>query len=180
MERFYDPDLSSNGDSVLQVDDVSLKKLDVKWLRQNIGLVGQEPKLFYGTIAENIGMGKTNATTEEVVTAAKMANAHDFILRIGGYDVNVGIGGGKLSGGQKQRIAIARAIIKNPKILLLDEATSALDNESEKIVQASLDQLLADKGKQRTTIVVAHRLSTIRNCDKILCLKTNQVAIKAA
>eukprot|EP00944_MAST-04C_sp_MAST-4C-sp1_P004448 g4448.t1 len=171
MERFYDPDLNPTGNSILRVDDVSLKKLDVKWLRQNIGLVGQEPKLFYGTIAENIGMGKTNSTSEEVIAAAKMANAHDFILRIGGYDVNVGVGGGKLSGGQKQRIAIARAIIKNPKILLLDEATSALDNESEKIVQASLDELLADKGKQRTTIVVAHRLSTIRNCDKIFVLE---------
>ncbi len=116
-------------------------------------------------------MGKQNATREEIINAAKMANAHDFIQHIGGYDVNVGIGGGKLSGGQKQRVAIARAIIKNPKILLLDEATSALDNESEKIVQASLDSLLAEKDAQRTTIVVAHRLSTIRNCDKIYVLE---------
>ena len=115
-------------------------------------------------------MGKTNSTTRRC-RCGEDGKCTRFILRIGGYDVNVGIGGGKLSGGQKQRIAIARAIIKNPKILLLDEATSALDNESEKIVQASLDQLLADKGKQRTTIVVAHRLSTIRNCDKIFVLE---------
>ncbi len=154
------------------IDGRDIKYLDVKWLRQNVGLVGQEPRLFQGTISENIAMGKTTsiATQEEIEKAAKAANAHDFIMKIGGYDTDVGPGGSKLSGGQKQRIAIARAIIKNPKILLLDEATSALDNESEKIVQASLDNLLADKTQTRTTIIIAHRLSTIRDCDKIFVL----------
>merc|ERR1719164_3992 len=153
------------------IDGVNLRSVDAKWWRENVGLVGQEPRLFYGTIAENIAMGKAGATEEQVKEAAKAANAHDFITAEGGYDRQVGAGGNQLSGGQKQRIAIARAIIKNPKLLLLDEATSALDNESEKIVQASLDKLVADSKSQRTTIIVAHRLSTIRNCDKIYVLE---------
>jgi ATP-binding cassette subfamily B (MDR/TAP) protein 1 len=155
------------------LDGRDMRDLDVKWLRSQVGLVGQEPKLFQGSIFENIAMGKpgTRATKQEVEDAARAANAFDFIMRFEkGFQSDVGPGGSKLSGGQKQRIAIARAIIKNPKILLLDEATSALDNESEKIVQASLDKLLADKGAQRTTIVIAHRLSTIRNADCIYVL----------
>jgi len=163
--------ISTNGRILL--DGRDMKNLDLKWLRSNVGLVGQEPRLFQGTIAENIAMGKTSgdpATQEEIESAARSSNAHDFIMKIGGYQTDVGPGGSKLSGGQKQRVAIARAIIKNPKILLLDEATSALDNESEKIVQASLDALLADKTSTRTTIIIAHRLSTIRDCDQIFVL----------
>ena len=156
------------------LDGINLKDLDVKWLRSQVGLVGQEPRLFFGTIFDNIALGLKNATKENVIQAAKSANAHDFIMECPGqYQYQVGMGGSKLSGGQKQRIAIARAIIKNPKILLLDEATSALDNESEKVVQASLDALLAGKDKTRTTLIVAHRLSTIRNCDKIFVLQND-------
>ena len=138
--------------------------MNVQWLRQQYGLVSQEPILFGGTIADNIRMGKPDATLEEIENAAKAANAHNFIMSFpSGYNTNVGEKGSQLSGGQKQRIAIARAIIKNPKILLLDEATSALDTESEKVVQKALDSVM----QGRTTIIVAHRLSTIRNADQI-------------
>jgi len=161
VERFYDPDEGS-----VTLDGSDLRDLNVGWLRQQIGLVAQEPVLFSGTIAENIGMGKPGATREEVENAAKMSNAHDFIMEFpNGYDTDVGEKGGQLSGGQKQRVAIARAMIKDPAVLLLDEATSALDTQSERIVQAALDDLLTRH--KRTTIVVAHRLSTIRNADKI-------------
>merc|ERR1711871_1614938 len=196
LERFYDPGQkasATNGEEVvvkveggdteeskypteegtIKIDGVDLRTVDAKWWRENVGLVGQEPRLFYGTIAENIAMGKAGATEADVIAAAKAANAHDFIMAGGGYDGQVGAGGNQLSGGQKQRIAIARAIIKNPKLLLLDEATSPLDNESEKIVQASLDKLVADSRGQRTTIVVAHRLSTIKNCDVIFVLEND-------
>ena len=161
VERFYDPD-----SGVVTLDGVNLRDLNVRWLRQQIGLVGQEPVLFSGSIGFNIATGKPGSTSEEVEAAAKMANAHAFIMEFPeGYDTEVGEKGGQLSGGQKQRIAIARAMIKNPSILLLDEATSALDNESEKVVQEALDDLLAKQ--KRTTIVIAHRLSTIRYADKI-------------
>jgi ATP-binding cassette subfamily B (MDR/TAP) protein 1 len=169
VERFYDPD-----DGKVTLDGVDLTKLNVKWLRQQIGLVGQEPVLFGGSIAENIRYGKPGATDEEVVAAAKSANAHVFIEEFPkGYDTDVGEKGGQLSGGQKQRIAIARAIIKNPSILLLDEATSALDTESERVVQKALDDLLAKT--KRTTIVIAHRLSTIRNADKICVVDNGKI-----
>jgi len=169
VERFYDPD-----SGVVRLDGVDLRELNVRWLRQQIGLVGQEPVLFSGTIADNIANGKPGATRAEVEAAAKMANAHDFILGFQqGYETDVGEKGGQLSGGQKQRVAIARAMIKSPSILLLDEATSALDNESEKIVQAALDDLMAKR--KRTTIVIAHRLTTIRHADKIAVVDKGRI-----
>jgi ATP-binding cassette subfamily B (MDR/TAP) protein 1 len=161
VERFYDPTAGT-----VSLDGKDLRKLSLHWLRDNISLVSQEPVLFAGTIGENIAMGKPGATREEIIEAAKMSNAHDFICNFPlGYDTEVGDRGAQISGGQKQRIAIARAILRDPAVLLLDEATSALDNESERVVQESLDRLLAMK--QRTTIVVAHRLTTIRNADLI-------------
>ncbi|KAG8183771.1 hypothetical protein JTE90_002408 [Oedothorax gibbosus] len=160
--RFYDTDQGS-----VLLDENNVKNLNVGWLRDHIGLVSQEPVLFSTTIAENIRYGKRDATQEEIEHSAKAANAHDFIQTLPmKYDTLVGERGTQLSGGQKQRIAIARALIKKPKILLLDEATSALDTMSESVVQAALDK--ASQG--RTTVVVAHRLSTIRNADKIVVL----------
>ena len=169
IERFYDP---ANGSVLL--DGVDIKTLRLSWLRQQIGLVSQEPVLFSGSIMENIAYGKEGASKEEIEAAAKMANAHDFVSSFpDGYNTQVGEKGIQLSGGQKQRIAIARAIVRDPKILILDEATSALDNTSEKIVQEALDNLL--KLKKRTTIVIAHRLTTIRNADKIVVLNDGVV-----
>ena len=173
VERFYDPTEKDKGGKIL-LDGYDLCKLDPRWVRENVGLVGQEPVLFEGSVRENILRGKPQATEEEVVAAAKAANAYDFIMKLPkGFDSDVGVGGKKISGGQKQRVAIARAIIKAPRILLLDEATSALDNESEKIVQASLDKLMSDKDAQRTTIVIAHRLSTIKSADCIFVLNND-------
>ena len=128
--------------------------------------------MFDASVGENIALGKDGASKEEIIAAAKIANAHDFITNFeGGYDYNVGTRGKKVSGGQKQRIAIARAVLKDHRILLLDEATSALDNESEKIVQQSLDNLITDnKSQNRTTVIIAHRLSTVRNADCIYVL----------
>lgn len=161
LERFYDP-----AAGVVTLDGADLKELNLQWLRQHVSLVSQEPVLFAGTIAENIELGKPGSTREEIMEAAKKANAYDFIVNFpDGFDTDVGDRGAQVSGGQKQRIAIARAILSDPAVLLLDEATSALDNESERVVQASLDRLLALK--QRTTIIVAHRLSTIRNANLI-------------
>ncbi|OQR82293.1 ATP-binding Cassette (ABC) Superfamily [Achlya hypogyna] len=161
IERFYDPVAGA-----VTIDGHDLRTVNVQSLRRHISLVSQEPVLFGGSIADNIAMGKPGATLDEVTAAATMANAHSFITQFpDGYATQVGDRGAQLSGGQKQRIAIARAIIGDPAILLLDEATSALDNESERVVQASLDALLQQK--RRTTVVVAHRLSTIRNADLI-------------
>ena len=170
IERFYDP---QQGQVLL--DGVDLKQLNVSWLRAQLGLVGQEPVLFMGTVRENIAYGKDGCTAAEVEEAAKMANAHDFIIAnlADGYETQVGQGGGKLSGGQKQRVAIARAIVRRPSVLLLDEATSALDNESERIVQAALDEIMAKQ--KRTTVVIAHRLSTIRSADKIAVINKGAV-----
>ncbi|RHY26778.1 hypothetical protein DYB32_007306 [Aphanomyces invadans] len=169
LERFYDPTSGR-----VSLDGHDLKTLNVPWLRTQFGLVGQEPTLFADTIAANIRHGKPTATFDEVVDAAKQANAYDFIMTFPlGFDTPVGNQGAQLSGGQKQRIAIARAMIKNPAVLILDEATSALDTESEHIVQASLDQLVA--ARQRTTIVIAHRLSTIRHADRIVVLEAGRV-----
>lgn len=160
--RFYDTTEGS-----IRIDNNNVKNLNIGWLRSNIGFVGQEPVLFSTTIGENIRFGKDDATSEEIKRAAKLANIHEFISNLPKkYNTLVGDRGTQLSGGQKQRIALARAIVKNPKILLLDEATSALDTENEAIVQLALDE--ARKG--RTTIVVAHRLSTIRNADRIFVL----------
>jgi len=169
VERFYDPESGS-----VTLDGIDLKELNVKWLRDQIGLVGQEPVLFAGTIADNIAYALPGATRAQIEAAAKSANAHDFITEFElGYETDVGDKGSQLSGGQKQRVAIARAIIKDPKILLLDEATSALDTESERIVQAALDGLVSKT--RRTTIVVAHRLSTIRNADKIAVVDAGRI-----
>eukprot|EP00284_Hemiselmis_tepida_P000298 CAMPEP_0174952070 /NCGR_PEP_ID=MMETSP1355-20121228/95175_1 /TAXON_ID=464990 /ORGANISM="Hemiselmis tepida, Strain CCMP443" /LENGTH=673 /DNA_ID=CAMNT_0016199755 /DNA_START=33 /DNA_END=2055 /DNA_ORIENTATION=- len=169
VERFYDP---SSG--VVKLDGHDIKTLNVSWLRSQIGLVGQEPVLFSGTIADNIASGKPGASRQEVEEAARMANAYNFIQEFPDkFDTDVGEKGGFLSGGQKQRVAIARAMIKNPAVLLLDEATSALDSTSEKIVQAALDELM--QKTKRTTIVIAHRLSTIRNADKICVVEKGKI-----
>ncbi|KAJ7520420.1 hypothetical protein O6H91_19G005500 [Diphasiastrum complanatum] len=171
LERFYDPDSGH-----VFIDGVEIKKLQLRWLRQQIGLVSQEPILFSGTIRSNIAYGKDGLVTEEEIqSAAKASNAEKFISALPhGYETEVGERGIQLSGGQKQRIAIARAIVKNPKILLLDEATSALDAESEHVVQEALDRVMVD----RTTIVIAHRLSTIVNADAIAVVKNGVIAEK--
>ncbi|KAF8390545.1 hypothetical protein HHK36_025072 [Tetracentron sinense] len=167
IERFYDP----LGGEIL-LDGISIKTLQLKWLRSQMGLVSQEPVLFATSIKENILFGKEGASMEEIVSAAKAANAHNFIDQLpNGYDTQVGQLGIQMSEGQKQRIAIARAIIRDPRILLLDEATSALDSHSEKAVQHALDQ--ASLG--RTTIIIAHSLSTLRNADLIVVIQSGQV-----
>ncbi|KAI8083358.1 p-glycoprotein [Gilbertella persicaria] len=165
LQRFYDP-LSGQ----VSLDGHDLKELNVKWLRQQIGVVSQEPVLFNMSIRQNLMMGSThpNITFEDITAACKKANCHSFIKQLPqGYDTLVGEHGGMLSGGQKQRIAIARAILKNPAILLLDEATSALDTQSERLVQKALDEASTN----RTTIVIAHRLSTVRNADLIVVME---------
>ncbi|KAF5455749.1 hypothetical protein F2P56_025295 [Juglans regia] len=167
VQRFYEP---TSGRILLDGHD--LKSLDLKWLREQMGLVSQEPALFATTIASNILFGKQDADMDDIIQAAKAANAHCFIQGLpDDYDTQVGEAGTQLSGGQKQRIAIARAVLRNPRILLLDEATSALDAESELIVQQALDEIMS----HRTTIIVAHRLSTIRNVDTIIVLKNGEV-----
>ena len=154
------------------MDGRDVASLNLKWWRAHIGVVSQEPVLFDTTIAENIRYGREDATMEEIEAAARHANAHEFISKFPqGYATDVGESGGQMSGGQKQRIAIARALVRDPKILLLDEATSALDTESEKIVQEALDK--AREG--RTTIVIAHRLSTIQTADVIISIKEGNV-----
>ncbi|GAA0153006.1 ATP-binding cassette [Lithospermum erythrorhizon] len=167
IERFYEP-ISGH----ILLDGIDIKELDVKWLRQQIGLVNQEPALFATTIRENILYGKDDATFEEVSRSAKLSEALSFINNLPDrFDTQVGERGVQLSGGQKQRIAISRAIVKNPSILLLDEATSALDAESEKSVQEALDRVMVG----RTTVVVAHRLSTVRNADIIAVVQNGMI-----
>ncbi|KAF8043116.1 hypothetical protein BT93_A1458 [Corymbia citriodora subsp. variegata] len=171
LQRFYDPNSGH-----ITLDGVDIKQLQLKWLRQQMGLVSQEPVLFNETIRANIAYGKDgDATEQEIRAASELANAHKFISRLQqGYDTVVGERGVQLSGGQKQRVAIARAIVKSPKILLLDEATSALDAKSEKVVQDALDRIMVN----RTTVVVAHRLSTIKNVDVIVVVKNGVIVEK--
>ena len=167
IPRFFDV---SNGS--IKIDGTDIRNYDIKSLRKAIGIVPQETFLFAGTILSNIRYGRQNATREEIVEAAMQANAHEFIESLpDGYDTEIGERGVKLSGGQKQRIAIARAILENPQILILDEATSALDNESEKLVQDALEKLM--KGK--TTFVIAHRLTTIENSNKIVVIQKGEI-----
>ena len=162
IPRFYDV---TNGS--IKIDGKDIRDVTLKSLRDNIGIVQQDVYLFAGTVIDNISYGRPGATREEIIEAAKLANAHDFIMGLPeGYDTDIGQRGVKLSGGQKQRISIARVFLKNPPILIFDEATSALDNESENIVKESLERL----AKDRTTLVIAHRLSTIRNAERILVL----------
>ena len=167
IPRYYDA-----GEGSITLDGIDIRDLRIKDLRSLIGNVNQEAILFNDTIFNNIAFGVENATMEQVIEAAKIANAHDFIMeKEDGYMTNIGDRGGKLSGGQRQRISIARAILKNPPILILDEATSALDTESEKIVQEALDRLTST----RTTIVIAHRLSTIKNADMICVMHEGRI-----
>ncbi|MCD8118867.1 MAG: ABC transporter ATP-binding protein/permease [Lachnospiraceae bacterium] len=162
IPRFYDVT-----DGAVRIDGRDVRDLTLKSLRSHIGIVQQDVYLFVGTVYDNIRYGKPDATREEVIEAAKNANAHEFIMSLpDGYETDIGQRGVKLSGGQKQRISIARVFLKNPPILIFDEATSSLDNESEKVVQDSLEKL----AKNRTTLVIAHRLSTIKNAEKILVL----------
>jgi ATP-binding cassette subfamily B protein len=172
VPRFYDV---SDGEVLL--DGIDVRNIRLSSLRRNIGIVQQDVYLFTGTILENIRYGKPDASREEIIQAAQKANAHDFIMKLpNGYDSFIGQRGVKLSGGQKQRISIARVFLKNPPILIFDEATSSLDNESEKVIQDSLEALAAN----RTTIVIAHRLSTIRNAKRIVVLTENGIEEQGA
>ena len=167
IPRFYDV---TGG--AIRIDGKDIRDLKLKSLRDNIGIVQQDVYLFAGTVMENISYGRPGASEEEIIDAAKLANAHDFIMSLpDGYNTDIGQRGIKLSGGQKQRLSIARVFLKNPPILIFDEATSALDNESENIVKESLERL----AKDRTTLVIAHRLSTIRNAGRILVLTENGI-----
>ncbi len=162
IPRFYEV---SEGQVLL--DGINIKDITLSSLRRNVGVVQQDVYLFAGTVFDNIRYGKPNASIAEIIEAAKKANAHDFIMQLpDGYDTDIGQRGVKLSGGQKQRVSIARVFLKNPPVLIFDEATSALDNESEKVIQDSLEDL----AKNRTTFVIAHRLSTIRNAKRIVVL----------
>ena len=154
------------------MDGIHLKEMELDSLRKQIGIVSQESILFNDTVFNNIAFGVDDASEEAVIKAAKIANAHEFIMNLSdGYQTSVGERGLKLSGGQRQRISIARSIFKNPPILILDEATSALDTESEKLVQEALDNLM----NNRTSIVIAHRLSTIQNADKIVVINKGEI-----
>ncbi len=162
IPRFYEVT-----EGQILIDGVDVRDIGMASLRRNVGVVQQDVYLFSGTVAENLRYGRPEASDEEIIAAARAANAHDFIAALPqGYDTDIGQRGVKLSGGQKQRLTIARVFLKNPAILIFDEATSALDNESERAVQ----QALLELAKGRTTIVIAHRLSTVRNADRILVL----------
>lgn len=167
IPRFYDVE-----DGEIIIDGIDIKAYDIDSLRSIMGIVTQESILFNDSIINNIAFGQPEATYEQIIEAAKIANAHDFILAMEqGYDTNVGERGAKLSGGQRQRLSIARAVLKNPPILILDEATSALDSESEKLVQEAIDNLM----RNRTSVVIAHRLSTIQRADEIIVLQNGEI-----
>jgi ATP-binding cassette subfamily B protein len=165
--RFYEP-----VDGKIKIDGIDYKKRSINWLHENIGYVLQSPHLFSGTIKENLMYGKLDATDEEVVEAAKIVNAHDFIMELPNkYETQVGEGGGKLSTGEKQLISFGRAIIRNPSIFVLDEATSSIDTETERKIQSALERILKD----RTSFIIAHRLSTIVNADRILVISKGKI-----
>ena len=167
MTRFYDVN-----EGEIKIDGIDIREFTKKSLRNLMGLVTQDSILFNDTVKNNIGLGKEEATEEEIIEAAKIANAHDFISELPqGYNSNIGDSGNKLSGGQKQRLSIARAVLKNPPIMILDEATSALDTESERLVQDALEKMM----QNRTSIVIAHRLSTIQNADTIVVLQKGSI-----
>jgi subfamily B ATP-binding cassette protein MsbA len=167
IPRFYDPTAGR-----IEIDGTDTRRFDLRKLREQIGLVPQETFLFGGTIRENIAYGRPGAREDEIITAAKAANAHEFIVGFpGGYETLAGEKGVKLSMGQRQRITIARVLLKDPRILILDEATSSLDSESEWLVQEALDHLM----NGRTTFVIAHRLSTIQRADRIIVLKDGRI-----
>ncbi len=167
VTRFYDVN-----DGAIKLDGTDIRDLTKKSLRNLMGLVTQDSILFNDTVRKNIRLGKENATEEEIIAAAKIANAHDFISELpDGYETNIGDGGSKLSGGQKQRLSIARAVLKNPPIMILDEATSALDTESERLVQDALEKMM----RNRTSIVIAHRLSTIQTANTIVVLQKGEI-----
>jgi len=167
ISRFYDV-----ADGSISVDGVDIRRMAVSDWRRHIGLVLQEPFLFFGTVAENIAYGKPEATREEIIAAARAAHAHDFILRLPlGYDSLVGERGQGLSGGERQRISIARALLIDPRVLILDEATSAVDTETEKEIQKALDNLV----QGRTTIAIAHRLSTLRKADRLVVMDRGEI-----
>ena len=168
IPRFHD---ASSGEVL--IDGIDIKKYAIKDLRNLMGIVTQDPILFNESVKANIALGNLSASPESIIDAAKIANAHNFILnKEDGYDTQVGDRGSKLSGGERQRITIARAVLKNPPILILDEATSSLDTESEKWVQDAINNLMKD----RTSIVIAHRLSTVRHADEIIVLHEGKIA----
>ncbi|WP_373073187.1 ABC transporter ATP-binding protein [Zeaxanthinibacter enoshimensis] len=168
LTRFYDVNEGS-----IRIDGTDIRSIEKISLRHLMGLVTQDSILFNDTVRNNIGLGKENATEEEIIEAAKIANAHEFITALPkGYDTNIGDSGNKLSGGQKQRLSIARAVLKNPPIMILDEATSALDTESERLVQDALEKMM----QNRTSVVIAHRLSTIQNAHKIIVMQKGKIA----
>jgi len=167
LPRFYDVK-----EGEIKIDGINIQDLKILDLRNLMGIVSQESILFNDTIYNNIAFGMETASEEEIIAAAKVANAHEFILQTEhGYQTNIGDRGSKLSGGQRQRISIARAVLKNPPIMILDEATSSLDTESEKLVQDALFKLM----ENRTSIVIAHRLSTVRNADEICVLQEGKI-----
>jgi len=165
--RLYTPDKGR-----ILIDGVDIRKIKLRSLRRQIGVVQQEPLIFSGSVADNIAYGVDNAEPEEIIAAAKAARAHEFIMSLpAAYDTHVGERGGRLSGGERQRVAIARAILTDPKILVLDEATSSVDTITEKQIQAALNNLV----EGRTTIIIAHRLSTVKNVDKIIVMKDGRI-----
>jgi subfamily B ATP-binding cassette protein MsbA len=167
IPRLYDPT-----EGRVLIDGVDVKQMDPQRLRQHMSIVPQETLLFGGTVRENIAYGRSNATDEQIIAAAKAANAHEFITQLPeGYDTQVGERGTQLSGGQRQRVAIARAVVRNPRIMILDEATSSLDNESETAIHKALDTIL----EGRTAIIIAHRLSTIRDADRIIVMESGRI-----